>query len=82
MTRPIFTYSVAPSLPQPLQRLYALAYNLVWVWDNELLELFMRLDTDLWEESHHNPVQMLGAIKQQRLNSLAHDEAFLRYAII
>ena len=77
MTRPIFTYSVAPSLPQPLQRLYALAYNLIWVWDHELLEVFMRLDTDLWEESHHNPVQMLGAIKQQRLNSLAHDEAFL-----
>jgi starch phosphorylase len=77
MTRPIFTYTVAPSLPQPLQRLYALAYNLVWVWDHEFLELFMRLDPDLWEETHHNPVQMLGAIKQQRLNTLARDEAFL-----
>jgi starch phosphorylase len=77
MTRPIYTYSVAPSIPQPLQRLYALAYNLVWVWDHELLELFMRLDTDLWEETHHNPVQMLGAIKQKRLNTLSRDEAFL-----
>ncbi len=77
MTRPIFTYSIAPSLPEPLQRLYALAYNLVWVWDHELLELFMRLDTDLWEASHHNPVQMLGAIKQERLNTLSRDEAFL-----
>lgn len=77
MTRPIFTYSVAPSLPQPLQRLYALAYNLVWVWDHELLGLFMRLDPDLWEETHHNPVQMLGAINQQRLNTLSRDEPFL-----
>ena len=77
MTRPIYTYSVAPSIPQPLQRLYALAYNLVWVWDHELLELFMRLDSDLWEETHHNPVQMLGAIKQKRLNTLSRDEAFL-----
>ncbi len=77
MTRPIFTYSVAPSLPQPLQRLYALAYNLIWVWDHELMELFIRLDPDLWEETHHNPVKMLGAMKQQRLNTLARDEAFL-----
>ena len=77
MTRPVFTYSIAPSLPEPLQRLYALAYNLVWVWDHELLELFMRLDPELWDESHHNPVQMLGAIKQVRLNTLSRDEAFL-----
>ena len=77
MTRPIFTDSVSPSLPQALQRLYALAYNLIWVWDHELLELFMRLDADLWEASRHNPVLMLGSIKQQQLNSLAHDDAFL-----
>lgn len=77
MTRPIYTYTVAPSLPQSLQKLYQLAYNLVWVWDHELLELFMRLDADLWEGTHHNPVQMLGAIKQEQLNTLSRDDAFL-----
>ena len=77
MTRPIFAYTVAPSLPRELECLRELAYNLLWVWDHEILALFMRLDPDLWETAHHNPVLMLGRIKQGRLISASHDEAFL-----
>ncbi len=77
MTQPIFTYTVSPSLPRELESLHELAYNLLWTWDHELLELFIRLDGDLWEETHHNPVRMLGVIKQERLNTVARDDAFL-----
>ncbi|MGD0337255.1 MAG: alpha-glucan family phosphorylase [Bacteroidota bacterium] len=77
MTRPIFKYTVAPSLPKELERLRELADNLLWVWDHEILALFMRLDPDLWEASQHNPVLMLGRIKQERLHDAARDEAFL-----
>ena len=77
MTRPILSYTVAPSIPQELQCLQAIAYNLLWVWDHDLLELFMRIDLDLWEQTNHNPVQMLGMIKQERLNTLVRDDAFL-----
>ncbi|MEX2116662.1 MAG: alpha-glucan family phosphorylase [Bacteroidota bacterium] len=77
MTRPLQTYTVAPSIPEPLSPLLDLAYNLLWVWDNDLMELFIRLDPDLWEETRHNPVALLGRIKQERLNSASRDEAYL-----
>ena len=80
MTRPIQTYTVAPSVPPELACLTELAYNLLWVWDHELMELFMRMDPDLWEVTNHNPVLMLGLIRQDRLNSLARDDAFLAQA--
>ena len=60
MTRPILTYTIAPSLPPELDHLREMAYNLLWAWDHELMEVFIRLDRDLWEETHHNPVLMLG----------------------
>ncbi len=80
MTRPILSYTVAPSIPKELQCLQSIAYNLLWVWDHELMELFIRIDSDLWEKTNHNPVQMLGMIKQERLNTLARDDAFLAQA--
>ena len=80
MTRPILSYTVAPSIPKELQCLQSIAYNLLWVWDHELMELFMRIDLDLWELTNHNPVLMLGMIKQERLNTLMRDDAFLAQA--
>ncbi len=77
MTRPILTYTIAPSLPPELDHLREMAYNLLWAWDHELMEVFIRLDRDLWEETRHNPVLMLGHIKQERLDAAAHDDAFL-----
>lgn len=77
MTRPIFTYSVAPSLPKELAFLQEVSYNFLWTWDHDLLELFIRLDPDLWEETHHNPVLMLGTIKQETLTAASRDDAFL-----
>src|SRR6185437_15714943 len=69
-------YNVAPSLPPALQPLEALAYNLHWEWDAEALDLFRRMDADLWEGSGHNPALMLGSIDQARLRALAADDGF------
>ena len=77
MTRPILTYTIAPSLPKEIERLRELAFNLLWIWEPEILATFMRLDTDLWEQTQHNPTKMLGMMKQERLNALARDDAFL-----
>ncbi len=77
MTRPIYTYTVSPSLPAELASLHELAYNLLWVWDHDLMELLIRLDPDLWEKTNHNPVLMLGMISQERLNSASRDDALL-----
>jgi starch phosphorylase len=75
--RPIRTFNVTPALPQRLEALRNLAYNLHWDWDMETVELFRRLDADLWESSRYNPVLMLGTISQARLNEIAEDEGFL-----
>ncbi|AKG23202.1 alpha-glucan family phosphorylase [Calothrix sp. 336/3] len=75
--QPIRTFNVSPSLPSQLEPLRKLAYNLHWDWNVETKDLFRRLDPDLWESSHHNPVLMLGSISQARLTAVVEDEGFL-----
>jgi starch phosphorylase len=72
-------YHVTPSLPASLACLQELAYNLRWAWDHDTIELFRRLDRDLWETVYHNPVLMLGTVDQKRLTEAANDEAFLAH---
>ncbi len=77
--KPVYSFNVIPSLPESLERLRELAYNLRWAWTHETIELFRRLDRDLWEASGHNPVLMLGSIDQSVLREAAEDEAFLAH---
>jgi len=75
--RPIRIFNVLPSLPKPLSGLRRLAYNLRWTWDHDSIELFRRLDSELWESAGHNPVRMLGAMDQTQLEAAAQDDTIL-----
>jgi glycogen phosphorylase len=75
--KPIHIFNVVPSLPEPLNGLRRLAYNLRWTWDHESIELFRRLDSELWESTGHNPVRMLGTMDQSQLEAAAQDETIL-----
>jgi len=75
----IRSFTVIPSLPAKLEFLRILAYNLWWSWNWEAIDLFKRLDYELWETSGHNPVKMLGSINQHRLLEASKDEAFLAH---
>ncbi|HUW08579.1 MAG TPA: DUF3417 domain-containing protein, partial [Anaerolineae bacterium] len=77
--RPITTFTITPSLPSKLERLRDLAYNIWWAWHMDAIDLFRRLDRDLWESTGHNPVLMLGTIEQEKLQRAAGDEAFLAH---
>jgi starch phosphorylase len=77
--KPIYTFNVNPKLPEPLERLRELAYNLRWAWDHDTIELFRRLDSELWETTGHNPVLLLGTVEQRRLEEAAADESFLAH---
>jgi len=77
--RPVHTFSVVPSLPQAIEGLRSIAYNLRWCWSHESVALFRRLDRDLWETVGHNPVLLLGTIEQSKLEEAARDEAFLAH---
>ena len=56
-----------------------LSLNLRWSWDHPTIELFRRLDSDLWEQTNHNPWLMLARIDQKRLAEAEADEAFLAH---
>jgi starch phosphorylase len=75
--KPIRDVEVVPFLPPELESLRELAYNLRWTWEHEVIDLFIRLDNELWETSLHNPVLMLGTIAQDKLNRAAADGGFL-----
>jgi glycogen phosphorylase len=72
-------FKVVPDIPEKLKPLLKIANNLWWVWNFEALELFRRLDVDLWLEVGHNPVKMLGSISQNLLDEAASSESFLAH---
>ena len=74
--KPVGTVIVQPSLPPELEPMRGLAMNLRWSWHPATRELFRRLDADLWEETGHNPVDMLGRVSRQRLAAAVGDEGF------
>ncbi len=75
--RPINTFIITPLLPKKLIKLKEIVYNLWWCWNHETLQLIRRIDEDLWEEKNHNPILVLGSVKQERLEYLSEDEGFL-----
>src|SRR5262249_14425108 len=72
-------YTVVPRLPPALERLRDIAHNLWWSWTPEVRELFVRVDADLFEEVHGNPIELLSRVDQARLDELAADDAFLSH---
>ncbi|MGJ3238411.1 MAG: alpha-glucan family phosphorylase [Anaerolineae bacterium] len=77
MVKPVATVNVVPKLPKALARLEELAYNMRFAWDHETIALFRRLDPDMWEQTYHNPVKMLGMVDQERLKAVQADPAFM-----
>jgi len=68
---------VVPSLPEELKRLKEIAFNLWWSWEPDAVDLFRRLDRNLWDQCEHNPVKLLGKLSQERLDSLAQNDGVL-----
>ncbi len=55
------------------ERLWTLARNLWWSWDNDSTSLFRDLDPSRWRELHHNPISLLGEIPLPALEQRAGD---------
>ena len=79
MGRPIRTFTVLPHLPERLQPLQKLAYNMWWCWNYEATALYRRIDGDAFEALDHSPVKLLGVVSQSRLEELLHDDGFLAH---
>ncbi len=76
--QPIHAYNVVPKLPEALEPLREMVFNLWWTWQPDARRLFRHLDTALWERTNHNPLRMLQLCRQGRLQEVAEDDDFLR----
>ncbi|MCP4130692.1 MAG: glycosyltransferase family 1 protein [bacterium] len=72
-------FNVVPYLPEKLKPLMKIAKNLWWVWNFEAIELFRRLDVELWREVEHNPIKLLGAVSQKTLDEAAESDSFIAH---
>ncbi|MBN1521700.1 MAG: alpha-glucan family phosphorylase [Candidatus Aureabacteria bacterium] len=77
--RAVRTFSIIPSLPERLKPLLEIAYNLWWTWNSDAVELFRRVNRELWREKNHNPIALLGSLKQETINELLESESFLEH---
>ena len=73
------SFRVVPALPEKLQGLREIAYNLLWTWDDELRAIFSRLDRNLWDSTYQNPVLHARPDRARSASSLARDESFLAF---
>ena len=71
------SFTVMPALPKALKDLEVIAKNMFWSWNPEFVELFRRIDSDLWLECGHNPVKMLGCITQEKIDELSENQGVL-----
>ena len=73
----VHSFTVLPALPEPLKGLETIAKNLFWSWNSEFVELFKRIDSNLWVACGHNPIRLLGSVPQAKLDALAENQGFL-----
>lgn len=78
-TKILHKFTVVPSLTEELAPLQRVAYNLWWSWETDAINLFRRLDSDLWKATRHNPVEVLGTMQQDTLNSFINDDGFMAH---
>lgn len=78
-TSNIQLFSVGPSMPDKLEFLERLSFNLWWSWNPDAVELFRRIDVKLWRECEHNPFAFFCKLPQQRLDELVSDKGFMTH---
>ena len=69
--------TVQAHLPQNLNKLRELAYNLWWVWNSDAKNLFRQIDNDLWHRAQSNPVLLLNMLGYDKLVELSKNRVFM-----
>lgn len=76
-TQPHFrTFTAVVHLPEEIQRLREIAYNVWWTWNPDALGLFTHLDPKSWEASGNNPVKMLESVSPETLEEVTANEGY------
>lgn len=64
------------ALPEEFDRLYDLANNIWWAWDDEANELWARIDAQRWHDVQ-NPISFLQGVEPSTWESLSADPRFV-----
>ena len=72
------TSRLATKLPPSLQPLGQLASNFWWSWLPQGVAIFHDIDAQTWEQCHHNPVQFLATLAEEKLTYLAAQPIYLQ----
>ncbi len=75
----VHSFVVMPNLPPELEKLRELAMNLWYGWNWDAIQLFIRIDPELWTASYQNPIKLLGTVSQEKLIELSEDDSFIAH---
>jgi len=75
--RAVIHLQVSPRIPEEISALKDLSLDLWWTWNHQAIDLFRRIDEDLWEETNHNPFHLIGVVPPKRLEELKNDQSFV-----
>ena len=70
--------NVHANLPENLNKLQELAYNLWWVWNHDAKELFRGIDIDEWHRAQSNPIMLLNILSYDKLQELSENKSFMK----
>ncbi len=65
-------------IPARISRLRELAFSVWWSWHPEAQDLYRQIDSTLWEQDYHNPVDFLRDVRQRRLEDAAENPDYLK----
>jgi starch phosphorylase len=71
------SFTILPALPETLRDLDFIARNMFWTWNLEFVDLFKRIDSNLWKACGYNPIKLLGTVAQETLEGLSENQGFI-----
>lgn len=69
---------VQNKLPEKLQPLKELAFNLWWSWNFEADDMFRMIDPVKWRAFEYNPVKLIESLSQDDIDRLVADDNFIQ----
>ncbi len=70
--------SVHAKLPEKLNKLEEIAYNLWWAWNSDAKEIFRTIDREAWKKAQSNPIVLLNILSYDKLVELSEDKDFMK----
>lgn len=70
--------SIHAKLPEKLNKLEEIAYNMWWAWSSDAKEIFRTIDREAWKKAQSNPIVLLNILSYDKLVELSEDKDFIK----